>query len=280
MTSKIRPIEVYVDGARWTGIEAFQYPAGEWSLRGEFPIKGRIAIVVRGCALEDIVLARLFQIRCTDVTRHAPNLVLPYVHAARADKARFDDVWVYGTLFNCDAVAWQSVHVFDVHSEQGFRYLLHAINSSITFRHESRDAVAQAFQGKELHGIIAPDAGAAYRANEAAMAMALPLYTATKTRDQATGKLSNFSCEALSKHGNYLVVDDICDGGGTFRGLAEATGLPRSQLSLWVSHGVFSGRANELNEFYGDIATTDSYPSLQDIGARVLPVLDFMPGAL
>ena len=81
-----------------------------------------------------------------------------------------------------------------------------------------------------------------------------------KVRDFATGKLSTFQCEDLPETGRLLVVDDICDGGGTFMGLAQATGLPKERLDLWVSHGVFSRRAAQITSAYGCIFTTDSHP--------------------
>lgn len=109
-------------------------------------------------------------------------------------------------------------------------------------------------------GVIAPDAGARKRAELVAGKLGVPIYQANKHRDFATGKLSGFTCEALPETGNLLVVDDICDAGGTFHGLAAATGLPAERLALWVTHGVFSPRAESLSERFALIATTDSHP--------------------
>jgi ribose-phosphate pyrophosphokinase len=117
----------------------------------------------------------------------------------------------------------------------------------------------------EFVGIIAPDAGAAKRANEAATLYQLPVYQALKKRDAATGRLSNFTCETLPSEGKFLVVDDICDGGGTFIGLAKATGLPKERLALWVTHGIFSGKAADLKNFYSAIYTTNSHPGNIDV---------------
>lgn len=72
-----------------------------------------------------------------------------------------------------------------------------------------------------------------------------------KKRDRATGKLSGFGFmkdddtpENLSEY-NLVIVDDICDGGGTFIGLKEAmrkqtppVWQPKS-IELWVTHGMF-----------------------------------------
>lgn len=121
-------------------------------------------------------------------------------------------------------------------------------------------------RGDRLHpyaGVIAPDKGATGRAQVAANKLGVPLFRAEKTRDFETGQLTGFTCETLPTEGKLLIVDDICDGGGTFIGLAEATGLPRERLDLWVTHGVFSKGIWELTNYFSMIHTTDSYPSLQ-----------------
>jgi len=64
-------------------------------------------------------------------------------------------------------------------------------------------------------GIIAPDKGALNRAEALAHAFEVPLYIGGKTRDFETGKLTGFTMESLPEGGKFLIVDDICDGGGT-----------------------------------------------------------------
>ena len=127
-------------------------------------------------------------------------------------------------------------------------------------------------------GVIAPDKGAVARAEHVADALHLPLFKATKERDFETGKLSHFAVEPLPEAGRLLVVDDICDGGGTFCGLAEAAGVGRERLSLWVSHGIFSGKANQLRDYYSTVYTTDSHPGARraDVGAHVTSVLPYL----
>jgi len=100
-------------------------------------------------------------------------------------------------------------------------------------------------------------------------ALSIPVYKTEKKRDEATGKLSGFSVEPLPSKGRFLLVDDICDRGGTFLGLAEASGLPKERLDLFVSHGVFSHDATEtLPEKFGHIYTTNSYDPLRHLDAK------------
>jgi ribose-phosphate pyrophosphokinase len=116
----------------------------------------------------------------------------------------------------------------------------------------------------EYRGVIAPDAGAEKRAYEVAShyVMQVPVYTAGKHRDVSTGQLTGFSFEANLEPGRYLLVDDICDGGGTFAGLlAKLRGLfPKDShtFDLWVTHGVFSGNATKNLKGFDRVITTDS----------------------
>jgi len=60
--------------------------------------------------------------------------------------------------------------------------------------------------------------------------------------------------------GRCIVVDDICDGGATFVSLAEM--LKRTQpniteLSLYVTHGIFSKGIDKLKELYDNIYTAN-----------------------
>ena len=56
-----------------------------------------------------------------------------------------------------------------------------------------------------------------------------------------------------------LIVDDICDGGGTFIGLAnELKNKNAGKLYLAVSHGIFSRGFDDLEKCFTKIFTTDS----------------------
>jgi ribose-phosphate pyrophosphokinase len=60
-----------------------------------------------------------------------------------------------------------------------------------------------------------------------------------------------------------VVVDDICDGGGTFLGVAAAMRARYGgalQLHLFTSHGIYSKGAHVLLESaYQTIGSTDSF---------------------
>lgn len=195
-------------------------------------------------------------------------LVMPYVPGARADRGNPFGLGVYGQFI--DDLYLHQVIILDPHSQETPDMLtpfevLTVVNSDevLTTR------LAGIFNFSGYAGIIAPDKGAVPRATAVAEALGIPVFKAGKTRDEATGKLSGFSCEPLPEFGKFLLIDDICDGGGTFLGLADATGLGKDRLDLYVTHGVFSGKALDiLPTKFGKIFTTNSYAPLRNLNTE------------
>lgn len=129
-------------------------------------------------------------------------------------------------------------------------------------------------------GVIAPDEGAAERARSFRDAICpdASLIQCTKQRDAHTGRLSNYHMPPLSAAGRYVIVDDICDGGGTFNLLADAYAkdplATRSELELFVSHGIFSKGLDAISPHIQRITTTDSWCRLSDSDRlTVIPLL-------
>lgn len=261
-----------------------RFPAGEPHLKvqNENEGKGLLTEVatVTGCDAFDLITLGMW----ADASRQRGArtiAVLPYLPGARADRGLPFGAAVYAAIIN--GMRIDRVVCFDPHSPvmPGLIDNLVVVDSAPVIRREVVGRADSDTQAQRYEGIIAPDAGAVARATRIAEAAHLPLYRALKHRNPDTGKLSGFSCDPLPTTGRFLVVDDICDGGGTFVGLAEATGLPRERLGLWVSHGVFSGRAPALADHFSEIWTTDSYPPLNPpAGLKTIPLERYLNGAL
>ncbi|QZQ55205.1 ribose-phosphate pyrophosphokinase [Curtobacterium sp. TC1] len=202
--------------------------------------------------------------------------LVPYLPGARQDRGLPFGAKVYADVLN--GFHLDQVIAFDPHSP----VIVGLVDNLtvVTSEQVVRDAVVGTpeLDGESAYtGIIAPDKGAVPRATAVAEACGLPLYRAEKHRNPDTGKLDGFTCEPLPDTGRFLVVDDICDGGGTFMGLAGSTGLPKERLGLWVSHGVFSGRAAQLADHFGELVTTDSYPAQNAIdGLRTIALTPYL----
>ena len=93
-----------------------------------------------------------------------------------------------------------------------------------------------------------------------------------KTRDVATGKIDGFEVYSgqLDNTKPCIIVDDICDGGGTFIGLAKQLNLKGGgDLYLAVSHGIFSNGLQTLNDYCKRIYTTDSFINMSQKNKRL-----------
>jgi ribose-phosphate pyrophosphokinase len=193
----------------------------------------------------------------------ATYLFIPYFPGARQDVAVPGvplTVNVYAQIIN--DLFLQGVFIVDPHSAVT-PALVHNCHILYPWELGLQFSVATA----HYEGIICPDAGAEKRVNIARHMLGLedvPVYHGRKTRDPLTGKLSNFAIDDLDPFKNvFLMIDDICDGGGTFIELAKIVYSvnPLAKLDLMVTHGIFSKGTSDLLAHFRRIYTTDSFPN-------------------
>lgn len=245
-----------------------RFPAGEAHVvEGSYPFEiEKGFVLIQGADANDYLSAAMW-IDLMHQRGAKVAALVPYLPGARQDRGRPFGAQVYANLIN--SLGADQVITVDPHSSvmpelvdnltviRAWRVVQVALGTSVV-----SDTVASGYVG-----VICPDEGAYERTEQVGHALQLPVYHATKKRDFATGKLSGFACEKLPEEGRLLVVDDICDGGGTFLGLAEATGLGPDRLDLWVTHGIFSGDRTAsvaLSDAFGDVFTTDSHPGYKN----------------
>lgn len=198
------------------------------------------------------------------------NLVIPYFPAARQDRVMVAgeslSVKVYADLIN--NLHLKQVTIFDAHSEVAIALL---DNCNAVDNHAFiRKVVAQIGSVK----LISPDGGALKKIYKVAAALdGMEVVEGSKSRDVKTGQLSGFKVYADDLEGaNCLVVDDICDGGGTFMGLAaELKKKNAGKLYLAVSHGIFSKGLEALAQYFDLIFTTDSIRNI-DAQAQLVQI--------
>jgi ribose-phosphate pyrophosphokinase len=185
------------------------------------------------------------------------HVFIPYFPAARQDKTDGRaalSLHVMGRLFGSTPVS-----VFDPHSTR--------IHEHVKVERAYMPADLSIAVKEDVVGIIAPDAGAEARAAHFHKRFhpQADLILASKKRDQQTGALSNYQLPQLKRAGRYIIVDDICDGGGTFNLLAEEFAKRAAELAgpsvleLFVSHGIFSKGLAALSPTISAITTTDSW---------------------
>ena len=115
--------------------------------------------------------------------------------------------------------------------------------------------------------IVSPDKGAIGKARRVAdeCGSPYPVIACTKTRDPKTGWLMTDPIEMDLLGQNMLIVDDICDGGATFLGLAEELKKASAgKISLYVTHAIFSRGLGVFDKVIDEIYTTDSFIQPKD----------------
>lgn len=276
--------------------DQFRYPAGEWQVRLKPEIEAMvhqdsvIRVIARINTPEDII--KLALLRSTIAPkRHifgAPyvQLVLPYLPYCRADR-RFvpgdcAGLEVFGSLIS--SMDWDDVFTLDAHNHEAAASAIpHLIDRKpTTFIHRAIKDFADSQKTDRL-SILFPDEGARKRyhipseiACNAASVKLLEVFHCHKRRDPATGKLDGFEVPRLPER-PALLIDDICDGGGSFIGIASKIAEQERQappLGLYVSHGIFSKGIEALLDYFGHIYTTNSFDVEYAEEARYLTFFD------
>ncbi|MBO9582747.1 MAG: ribose-phosphate pyrophosphokinase [Flavobacterium sp.] len=197
------------------------------------------------------------------------DLFIPYFPAARQDRVMIPgeplSVKVYADIIN--ALQLNKVFVFDAHSEVTPALLNNStVIPNYTFIKEVLNRIGENVK------LISPDGGALkkiYKVSE--FLGGVEVVECSKSRDVKTGKLSGFKVYNDDLQGmDCLIVDDICDGGGTFVGLAEELKKKNAgKLYLAVSHGIFNKGFEVLNCFDG-IFTTNSFKDFEGESVQVI----------
>ena len=186
------------------------------------------------------------------------EVFIPYFPGARQDRVMIPGepltVKVYANILNNSGV--NNVTIYDPHSEVTPALL---DNCTTIDNHSFIEHVVKELPNDLL--LISPDGGALKKIYKVAAHLKnYEVIECGKTRDVATGKLSGFKVSVDDlKNKPCLIVDDICDGGGTFLGLADELKRKNAgDLFLAVSHGIFSKGTEHLLEKFERIFTTDS----------------------
>lgn len=212
------------------------------------------------------------------------HLYISYLLTARMDRIMTNgepfSLKVTATLLN--TAGFHCVKIFDPHSEvttalieKGFSItnidFVKDVISHYKQQHTNEDAGSFC--------IVSPDAGALKKIHAVAAALGnMDVIECMKERDIRTGALSGFKVFEESLTGKTcFIIDDICDGGGTFIGAAaELKKLGAVKIILAVSHGIFS--KGFALQHVDAIYCTDSFKPIEAPGAHVsvFPVLKYL----
>lgn len=187
-------------------------------------------------------------------------LFMPYVPYARQDR-RCHKGEAYGLLVFTELInnmGFDNVIVLDPHVPLG-DYIINLYMSL-----SPADLIDPNVCANKV--IVSPDKGGLVRASQVAEANGLRIVKATKVREN--GSIVDTQIESGSEFiegQDLLIVDDICDGGGTFIALVNELMKynPRS-VEIYVTHGIFRFGVQPLLEAgISHIYTTNSICSIQ-----------------
>ena len=133
------------------------------------------------------------------------------------------------------------------------------------------DKILDDFDGNSIvysteYCLIVPDKGAYDRLGCGVRNYYLDnIVVVNKVRDIATGKIQKIEITnpdvVLSTNKKFIIVDDLCDGGGTFCGIAEEIRKikPDANLSIFVTHMVNPRGIENLSKTFDHVWFTNSY---------------------
>ncbi len=199
------------------------------------------------------------------VRRNYPNsklsLVLPYFPYARQDRVTESSgafsLKIFANLIN--SLGFYKVTSYDCHSDVTPALVDNLVSVSLhEMLRDNNDF--SFFISHKIDALVSPDAGAAKKVATISEYWKIPLIVGSKSRNVRTGELSAPSINVTSCPDNVCIVDDICDGGGTFIALAKVLREKGAKkVSLYVTHGIFSKGFDVFKGLIDEIYTTNSF---------------------
>lgn len=224
-------------------------------------------------------LAQLLDLCCEQAEWETGSvkLFMPYFPYARQDKeVRNDQTFALTTLMGIlwDFFPCLQITTVDIHSNAAYNMANSAVNEwkyenfwiddrepeehEKPFINTYPKSLLEIVSNYDV--LIFPDEGAKNRYSKL---FDNKKYSLTKVRNQQTGEIAHMEFDTLVDiSGSVAVVDDICDGGRTFMGVAKAmAGFKYDKFDLVVTHGIFSNAGQlecMVNDCFDKVITTDS----------------------
>jgi ribose-phosphate pyrophosphokinase len=205
------------------------------------------------------------------------ELSISYLMAARMDRVMLD-----GEPFSLKVMAgilnqagFRKIYIFDPHSEIATALIERSY--AVTNHQFVKTALDDYFLKNKATNfcLVSPDAGALKKIHKLAQFLQVEeVVECMKERDVRTGALTNFKTTTTDL-GNRtcFIIDDICDGGGTFAGTAKMLKEKGAEkVVLIVTHGIFS-RGTTI-DFVDEIYTSDSFRKIEKINC--FPVENYL----
>lgn len=179
----------------------------------------------------------------------AISLMCPYLPYARQDRV-MESGEALSIKVMCDLInnqKFDKVTVWDVHSDVSLALLDRVKN----FGPETFVQLVPLDKAKTV--LVAPDAGSLKKVFKVSKGLGFwnDMVRADKTRSTKDGSITG--SVVYSDHigdNDFLIVDDICDGGKSFTELAKVLKpLTNGNIYLYVTHGIFANGLDIFEDF-------------------------------
>jgi len=206
------------------------------------------------------------------------SITIPYLPYARQDRiaTKGDPLAIAVLASLISAAGITHVKTFDLHSHDSiliFKKLGIELESISPVKYIEQYLHEIGIVSLDKVAFIAPDKGAHEKTQRYCSALDVDkAIQCGKTRSPIDGSLMGFfvdndfsvSKERLEREGvtDLVIVDDICDGGGTFLGVADAickTYGDDFKLHLWTTHGIYSKGLDVLLYMFDTLGCTNSF---------------------
>lgn len=171
------------------------------------------------------------------------DLELSYLPYGRQDKRVANDATFALRTFahQLNLMKFRRIEIMDPHSEIALNCIYNSV-ASYPF-----GALKDALKLTSADIVCYPDKGALTKYSK--VYSALTHIYGEKVRDQLTGNITSYELIGDPAGKSVLIVDDICDGGMTFKILAkDLLAKGARDVNLFVTHGIFSKGLKTLHE--------------------------------
>jgi ribose-phosphate pyrophosphokinase len=255
--------------------ETFKFSGGEQHIKilinneAIDPLSGETVIIIADTSSSDgIMQILLAHDAIKRLGARKIRLLISYIPYARQDKVMVTgeplSIKVFTELIN--NCKFDEVLLFDPHSDVAPALLN---NCNITSNHKFILDCARVIhdKGYDRPLLVSPDSGAYKKIFKLAEATEYKgeIVLCNKARDLNNGKILSYTVDKDDlKRQDCLIVDDICDGGGTFLLMAEELRKKNcGKIYLAVTHGIFSKGTDIITDKFDLVFTTDSFKTLE-----------------
>lgn len=245
----------------------YHYPDGHKHVVSDKDLQGDTSLQVRIKSFDDLFLAA--QVRA--IHPELTHLYIWYMLGGRCDR-RFSPGEALDLKIVCDyinSMGWEYIGVTKPHSPKTLEFLQkgsYAYDPTLCLLDKVKRDLRN---GRVCY--VSPDAGASQWINN----YDLPsIIQGSKKRDPKTGavtgvqfirtKIDGTEIDALREkegYDNFVIVDDLCDGGGTFIAIAKEIKMryPNAKVYLVVTHAIFSKGFEPFEGLIDGIYCTNSF---------------------